>query len=111
MRTSWAERALLVAALSLGVVPMAHADFKVWTPDVSKGEMALENVGDLGFDRNPDKNGEQSYTAEFEYGVTSWWQTELELEFERDPGRHAATYFSQITSENLFQFTERGEYF
>jgi hypothetical protein len=97
-------------ALSLGAGGTAWADFQVWTPDVNKGELALETVGDAGFDHNPDQNGEQSYTAEIEYGLTSWWQTELELEFGRDPGPHLATYFSQITSENLFQFTERGEY-
>ena len=111
MRTGFlAGRAILIAALSLGAAGAAHADFKVWTPDVNKGEWALENVGDLGFDHDPNRNGEQSYTAEMEYGVTSWWQTELELEFNRDPGAGHGTFFDQITSENLFQITQRGEY-
>ncbi len=88
----------------------ARADFKVWTPDVNYGELAVENVGDAGFDPNGSKTGEQSYTAELEYGLTNWWQTELELEFSRDPGAGQVTNFSQITSENLFQLTERGKY-
>jgi hypothetical protein len=88
----------------------ARADFKVWTPDVNLGELAIEHVGDAGYDPNHDRSGEQSYTAEIEYGVTSWWQTELEFEFERDPGPGQGTYFSQLTSENLFQLTQRGEY-
>jgi hypothetical protein len=88
----------------------ARADFKVWLPDVNMGELALETVGDAGFDPHPDRSGEQSYTTELEYGVTKWWLTELELEFERDAGPGQATYFSQVTSENLFQFTQRGEY-
>lgn len=102
----------LGAALALMVAgsPLALADFKVWTPDVNQGELAIETVGDVGSDPNPDKNGEQSHTGEIEYGVTPWWQTELEFEFNRDPGIHQATYFSQLASENLFQFTERGEY-
>jgi hypothetical protein len=100
---------MAVALLLLGV-PAAKADFKVWTPDVNKGELALENVGDFGADKDPAKNGEQSHTAEIEYGVTKWWQTELELEFARDPGPDTPTRFTQATSENLFQFTERGEY-
>jgi hypothetical protein len=102
----------VAAALSLIGGGAAWADFKVWTPDVNKGELAVEHVGDLGSDPNSGKSGERSYTAEIEYGVTTWWQTELELEFERDPGSGAGqrTRFSQITSENLFQFTERGEY-
>ena len=89
---------------------LAWADFKVWLPEVNFGELAVESVGDIGFDPNPSKSGEFSSTFEVEYGVTRWWQTELELEFNRNPGQHQATYFSQLTSENLFQFTERGEY-
>lgn len=100
-------------AFALGLAMLAapaRADFKVWTPDVNQGEAAFENVGDLGFDHNRDKNGENSQTLEFEYGVTRWWQTELELEFNRDLGPGQRMMFNQITSENLFQFTERGEY-
>jgi len=89
---------------------LCWADFKVWRPDVNVGELAVENVGDLGFDPDRSKSGEQSYTAELEYGLTPWWQTELELEFNRNPGPGQETFFNQITSENLFQFTERGEY-
>jgi hypothetical protein len=99
-----------VAALSLVGAGTARADFNVKTPDVNQGELAVETVGDAGFDSNRNKNGEQSYTAETEYGLTPWWQSELEFEFNRDPGPNMATQFNQITSENLFQFTERGEY-
>jgi hypothetical protein len=101
--------ALAGLALTVPGLP-ARADFKVWTPDVNLGELSLETVGDAGFDQNADRAGERSYTAEIEYGVTRWWQTELELEFEREAGQEQGTRFSQITSENLFQFTERGEY-
>jgi len=109
MRASILAAAASCAALALASAA-ARADFKVWTPDVNEGELAVETVGNLGFDPDPQRNGEQSYTAELEYGLTRWWQTELELEFNRDPGPGRATYFNQITSENLFQFTERGEY-
>ncbi|MGO9785700.1 MAG: hypothetical protein ACLPL5_02710 [Stellaceae bacterium] len=93
----------------LGAGP-AWADFNVKTPDVNQGELAVETVGDAGFDPNHTKSGEQSYTAETEYGFTPWWQSELEFEFNRAPGSGMDTYFTQLTSENLFQFTERGEY-
>ena len=99
---------LALAALLPGGT--ARADFKVWLPDVNYGELALETVGEVGFDPKPNRSGEQSFTAEIEYGVTHWWQTELEFEFERDAGPGQSTYFNQVTSENLFQFTERGEY-
>jgi len=88
----------------------SRADFKVWTPDVNVGELSVENIGDLGLDPDRSKSGEQSYTAEVEYGLTPWWLSELELEFNRDPGQGQPTVFNQITSENLFQFTERGQY-
>ena len=106
------NRAVAIGILSGSLVwpALARADFKVWLPDVNFGELAVESVGDLGFDPNPAKSGEFSSTFEIEYGATRWWQTELELEFNRAPGRNQATYFSQVTSENLFQFTERGEY-
>jgi hypothetical protein len=109
MMKNWTIATLALSAAMLSS-RAARADFKVWLPDVNMGELAAESVGDAGFDPHASRSGEQSYTAEFEYGVTSWWQTELELEFERDPGPGQATYFNQVTSENLFQFTERGEY-
>jgi hypothetical protein len=109
VRASIGRWLLAVTLSSLAAAP-AFADFKVRTPDVNQGELAIESVGDAGFDPNSGRNGEQSYTSEVEYGVTPWWQTELESEFNREPGPHQAVYFNQLTSENLFQFTERGEY-
>jgi hypothetical protein len=108
-----ATAAWLAAALVPAVVAWpapARADFKVWTPDVNAGEKALENVGDQGFDPTRAHSGEQSHTVEYEYGLNSWWQTELEAEFSRDPGPGQGTRLDQLTSENLFQFTERGQY-
>jgi acetyltransferase-like isoleucine patch superfamily enzyme len=102
--------AALGVTLSLVAAAPAAADFKVWTPDVDYGELSFENIGDLGLDRNRNKSGEQSYTTDVEYGFTNWWQSELELEFERAPGTGQPTNFTQVTSENFFQFTERGEY-
>jgi hypothetical protein len=99
-----------IALACLAFPALAWADFKVWTPDVNAGEQALENVGDLGFDPTRSKSGEQSHTVEYEYGLTPWWQTELEVEFNRDPGPGRGTRLDQLTTENLFQFTERGQY-
>jgi hypothetical protein len=101
----------LVALAAVLTDRTARADFKVWLPDVNFGEVAIETVGNSGFDPHPDRSGEQSQTLEFEYGVTHWWQTELEFEFEREAGVEQNQYFTQLTSENLFQFTQRGEYF
>lgn len=96
-------------ALALAGGP-AMADFKVWYPDAEFGETALETLGDWGHAPRAAHSGEQSYTEEFEHGMTPFWLTELELEQERLPGPGQPTNFSQVTSENIFQFTERGEY-
>lgn len=107
-------RRLVIAAASAFVGMMscavpARADFKVWRPDVQYGAFEVETVGDAAFDRDARLRGERSNTVEVEYGVTSWWLTEVEAEFNRGPGPRQATYFNQLTSENLFAFTERGE--
>ena len=102
--------ATTAAALAIGGSGIAWADFKVFTPDVNEGERAIETVGDFGSDPDKNKSGEQSDVAEVEYGLTSWWNAELEFEFERDAGPGQDMKFVQVTLENLFQFTERGEY-
>ncbi len=91
------------------VVP-ALADFKVQYPDAETGEFAIEPLGDYGHDPLAAHNGELSSAQEFEYGVNGFWRTELELEQQRDAGPGQSIHFSQVTWENIFQFTERGQY-
>ena len=71
------------AALTLATVVPAAADFKVQMPDAETGEFSVEPIGDIGQDPNPAHNGELSSVTEFEYGVNSFWRTELELEQDR----------------------------
>jgi len=101
---------LLGAALAITAVLPAAADFKVQMPDAETGEFSVEPIGDYGHDPNPAHSGELSSVQEFEYGVNGFWRTELELEQERDAGPGQSFQFSQVTSENVFQFTERGQY-
>jgi hypothetical protein len=98
------------AALTLATVVPAAADFKVQLPDAETGEFSIEPLGDYGHDPNPAHSGELSTTQEFEYGVNGFWRTEIELEQNRDAGPGQSFKFSQVTSENIFQFTERGQY-
>ncbi len=86
------------------------ADFKIFTPDVSQGEISVETVGDAGFDPDPELNGARSYTAEFGYGVTRWWKAEVEFQFDREAASTGATSLARITSENTFQVTAPGQY-
>ncbi len=98
------------AALTLVTVVPAAADFKVQMPDAETGEVSIEPLGDYGHDPNPAHSGELSTTEEFEYGVNGFWRTELELEQERNAGPGQSFNFSQVTWENILQFTERGQY-
>jgi hypothetical protein len=101
---------LACAALGITVAVPAAADFKVQQPDAETGEFAIEPLGDFGHDPLPAHSGELSSTQEFEYGVNGFWRTELELEQERAAGLGESIRFSQVTWENIFQFTERGQH-
>jgi hypothetical protein len=102
----------LIAAAAVGatVAPPAAADFKVQTPDAETGEIAIEPLGDIAHDPLAAHSGELSSVQEFEYGVNGFWRTELELEQERAAGPGQSIHFSQVTWENIFQFSERGQY-
>jgi hypothetical protein len=100
----------IAAALGgAGALP-AMADFKVQQPDAETGEIAIEPLGDYGHDPLGAHSGEISFAQELEYGVNGFWRTELELEQQRSAGPGQTLNFSQVTWENILQFTERGQY-
>ncbi len=102
--------AAAAALILLGSAP-AWADFHVHSPDeIDQGEIEFEHNGSAGFDHHPDKSGDQSYTIEIGTGITSWWQSELEFGFDRDPGFNEPTLFTSLVTENTFLFTEPGQY-
>jgi hypothetical protein len=97
---------LIVAALPTAAV----ADFKVQMPDAEYTEFEIEPIGSYGMSGRDAFDDEQSFVTEFGYGVTPFWHTELEFETFRPPGPHNHLTLNQLTSENQFQFTPRGEY-
>lgn len=104
----------MLAALALLLLPplRALADFHIFSPtEIDQGELEIEHNGDATFDRRPDNSGAQSYTLEFGTGLTSWWHSEIEFGFDRDPGFGQPTLLTQLVSENTFQLTEPGEAF
>ena len=96
--------------LAIAAATPAAADFRVQYPDAETGELALEPIGDIGRDPLAAHSGEASYVEELEYGVNGFWLTEFELEQGRDAGPGQPLQFNQVTWENVFQFTERGQY-
>jgi hypothetical protein len=103
------QAAIILAAIT-AAPSAAFADFKVHQPDAETGEFEIEEVGSYGAGGNPDNNNEKSFVTELGYGVNSFWNTELEFETNRDAGPGNHLRLDQITSENTFQFTERGQY-
>jgi hypothetical protein len=102
----------LAAALALLAPAVAHADFHIVSPyEIDLGELEIEHNGSAVFDRRPEQSGAQSYTAELGTGLTSWWHSEIELGFDRDPGANQPTLLDSIVWENMFQLTEPGRYF
>ncbi len=103
---------ILAAAAALLLAPAAaRADFHVVSPyEVDLGELEIENNGAASFDHLKSNSGAQSYTVELGTGLTSWWHSEIEFGFDRDPGQNEPTLLNQLVSENTFQLTEQGEY-
>src|SRR6185437_106051 len=109
--TRWRSLATLVAAAGMiAAADPARAEFRVRPAEIEGGEKAVELNGSYGFDRQAEKQGEQSYTAEIEAAVNDWWLTEFEGEAGRDPGPDNRTRFTAATWENLFELTEPGRY-
>ena len=106
-RPAW----LLTAVLCL-LSFRVRADFHVFSPyEIDLGEIEIEHNGSAEFDRRPDNSGAQSYTLEIGTGLTSWWHSEIELGFDRDPGFSQPTMLTEVVTENTFQLTEPGRYF
>ena len=98
---------LLLAGLA-ALPPGARADFSVHMPEVVKGEREVEAAYTRSRDPSAALDNQQVYNLAVGYGVTNWWLTELEGEWEKPPKED--TELSEIAWENTFQLTEPGEH-
>ena len=105
------HRRLIVAAsplfLAVALRP-AQAELQVRLPEVEYRELEFEHNGFFSFDKNPSLGGQQSYTNSIGYGVTPWWEVELEGESNSVPD--SSVHYTATTMENTFQITEPGKY-
>ena len=111
LKTLARQTVLGIALLCCGMTnaPPAEAEFKLRYPVVDYREFEFEHNGDITFDkRGSGKNNGQSFTYEIGYGLTPWWQPEIEGEFETEPGQNQR--FKATSFESTFQFTEQGQY-
>jgi high-affinity iron transporter len=104
---------ILVGFISIfGVSHPAYAEKRVFSPMVVQGEREIETTGVYDFDPAKNKNAVQEYKNAFGYGVTSNWNTELEIEMEREPTDDGLTRFkaTHLEWENILQLTQQGQY-
>lgn len=88
----------------------ARADYHIVSPyEIDLGEIEIEHNGSATVDPRSNTGGARSYTLEIGTGLTSWWHSEIELGFDRDPGAAQPTLLTQIVTENTFELTEPGE--
>ena len=82
------------------------ADFKVFYPNVTRGEFEFENRTFDTLDKDPTRGNARNVTSELGYGVTDWWFTEVENEFKKDP--QDSWRYTALASENIFQLVPQG---
>lgn len=101
---------LAVACLGTLILPApACAELKVRYPFVTWREFEFEHNGLVTSDKRKSAlNGNQSYTYELGYGVTPWWQVEVEAETQAISGSNIR--LNARTLENTFQLLPQGKY-
>jgi hypothetical protein len=112
VRARLSSSAALVMLAGLGALALpapARADLKVRSPIVEWQEVEFEHNGLYTFDKGKSAlNGNQSYTFELGYGVTPWWEVELEGETQAISGSNIR--LNARTIENTFQLLPQGKY-
>jgi high-affinity iron transporter len=103
----------LALPLMLSVAPPAKAEpaSKVYTLNVVQGETELEFLGGQYLDNSDIVDGEREWKFAVSHGMTQNWYSELEAEWEKEPETGTGTHYDGFEWTNIFQFTERGEYF
>ncbi len=100
---------IVIAALLAGVLAtQAHADdLKVYKPQVTKGEFALEANLNYSADHRADADNYFSQVLGFEYGFTDYWKAEFSGELEKETG--SGNKLTNIKWENVIVPFKQGE--
>jgi hypothetical protein len=98
---------LLVAILGS---PSAHAEFMVKSPAVEQGEVEIGMAGSITTAKRAEKQNEYSQVFGAAYGVTDWWQVEMEGELEREAGPGNPRRWKATTFASKVQLLGRAEW-
>ena len=97
-----------VLCASLALSGNANAANRLYSPYVTPGELEIEYFGSRSVDSDDSKDNKQKQQFAVGYGVNEWWKTEFYGKFSKDPQDNLK--FDEWEWENIFQLTERGEY-
>ncbi len=86
----------------------AKADFKIYSPRVEYRMLEVESRNRVDFDHRSGTDLFRQHKLGVGYGFTPWWFSEIYGELEKEQG-HGYQY-TATEWENLFQFTEPGQY-
>jgi hypothetical protein len=98
---------LLGASFILGT-NLAHAEDKVYSPTVERGEVELEMRAHTTFDSDPGKDDQQQYKFEAGYGIADKWFTAIGSTVAKDATGDLQN--QEVFWENIIQLTEQGEH-
>lgn len=82
---------------------------KVYTLNIEAGETELEFLGGTYDDNNNGVDGERAWKVAVGHGMTDWWKSEVEFEWEKEPDE--GTKYTEVELVNIFRFSEPGEFF
>lgn len=100
--------AVFEIALNLASTTDSLAGKKIYYPYVEQGELELELETDYTFDNERESGQTHAQELGVTYAPNDWWSVEMGAKLEKETGsKQEAT---EIFFENLFQFTEQGEY-
>ncbi|MCK9986121.1 MAG: hypothetical protein AzoDbin1_02593 [Azoarcus sp.] len=97
--------ALALAGFGAGIAHAGPAAY-IYTPTVEYGEHEIEFKA--GSHRDHSKEDETAMMIGYGMGVTPWWFTELNVEYERERGERFK--YEAFEWENKFQLLETGKY-
>lgn len=105
---SSAVAALFLITLGLPHHTQAGPASHPYSPHVEYGETEFELHGGIYNDDDSSVDGERQWKFAVGHGMTTWWFSEIETEWEKEP--HAGTKYTGVEWVNIFQLSEAGEY-
>ena len=55
-------------------------------------------------------DGERAGKIAIGHGMTTWWKSEIEFEWEKEPAEDEGTHYTEVEWVNVFQLSEPGQY-